>query len=330
MKPAINLVLCQIISLALGASAAQAQSQLPESEVIFYVSANLTTGQTLANAFKEKHPGVDVKIYRTSGENMINKIATEKRAGKILFDVIFGASVPFLPSMQVLQPYESPEFAAHLPKFRDPKHLWAAVAMNYYVLAYNGNLVPENEIPKDWPDLLDPKWKKNIAMDPEEFSWLAGMESYLGEKEAEKLLTGLGKQEIEWRKGHSNFAQLLAAGEFKVGLGYAHGIEELKSKGAKVDWIKTTKPIVVDVQAVGLSVKPPHPVAAKLLYDFILSVEGQKAILGDNKTPVRPGILPPDSPLNPDKLQLQPPPQAAYENLAIYSKKFDKYFGPRR
>jgi iron(III) transport system substrate-binding protein len=330
MKRAITLLACQFFGLALGAGSVQAQGPQPESEVVFYVSANLATGQALANAFKEKHPGIDVKIYRTSGENMVNKIATEKRAGKILFDVIFGASVPFLTSMQVLQPYESPEFAAHLSKFRDPNNLWAAVSMNYYVLAYNGKLVAENEVPKDWSDLLDPRWRKNIGMDPEEFSWLAAMETYLGEAETEKLMGGLGKQEIEWRKGHSNFAQLLAAGEFKVGLGYAHGIEDLKSKGAKVDWVRTTRPIVVDVQAVGLSGKPPHPVAAKMLYDFILSVDGQKAILKDNKTPVRPGILPPDSPLNPDKLMLQPPPQAAYENLGVYAKKFDKYFGPRR
>ena len=330
MRRVIKALAIQFFGLALGIFAAQAQPAQPESEVVFYVSANLATGQSIANAFKAKYPGIDVKIYRTSGENMVNKIATEKRAGKILFDVVFGASVPFLPSMQVLQPYESPEFAAHLAKFRDPNNLWAAVSMNYYVLAYNAKLVAENEIPRDWSDLLDPKWKKNIAMDPEEFSWLAGMETALGEEQSAKLLSGLGRQEIEWRKGHSNFAQLLAAGEFKVGLGYAHGIEELKSKGAKVDWVKTTKPIVVDVQAVGLSSKPPHPIAAKMLYDFVLSIDGQKAILADSKTPVRPGILPPDSPLNPDKLVLQPPPQAAYDNLAIYSKKFDKYFGPRR
>jgi iron(III) transport system substrate-binding protein len=330
MKSVTTLLVC--LGLALAANTAQAQpaGAKPESEVVFYVSANLTTGQTIANAFKEKNPGIDVKIYRTSGENMVNKIATEKRANKILFDVIFGASVPFLPPMKVLQPYNSPEFAFHPPQFRDPGNLWAAVSMNYYVLAYNGNLVPANEVPKDWSDLLDPKWRKNIGMDPEEFSWLAAMESYLGEAEAAKLMTGLGKQEIQWRKGHSNFAQLLSAGEFKVGLGYAHSIEELKAKGAKVDWVRTTKPIVVDVQGVGLSVKPPHPVAAKMLYDFILSVDGQKAILKDNKVPVRPGILPADSPLNPDKLQLQPPPQAAYENLGVFSKKFDKYFGPRR
>ena len=74
----------------------------PESEVVFYVSANLTTGQIIADAFKAKYPSIDVKIYRTSGENMVNKIGTEKRAGRILFDVVYGASAPFLPALGVL------------------------------------------------------------------------------------------------------------------------------------------------------------------------------------------------------------------------------------
>src|SRR4051812_22844050 len=86
---------------------AQPSGAPQESEVVFYVSANLTTGQAIANAFKIKYPNIDVKIYRTSGGNMVNKVATEKRAGRILFDVIYGAAVPFLPTLSVLQPYES-------------------------------------------------------------------------------------------------------------------------------------------------------------------------------------------------------------------------------
>ena len=324
-----------LIALWIGTDFAAAQQSetsaaKPESEVVFYVSANLTTGQTIADAFKAKYPSIAVKIYRTSGENMVNKIGTEKRAGRILFDVIYGASAPFLPALGVLQPYDSPELKAYPAKYRDPKGLWSAASLNYYVLAYNTTLVPPAEVPKDWSDLLDPKWRKNFAMDPEEFTWVAGMEAYFGEPAAAKLLTALGNQEIQWRKGHSNFGELLVAGEFKAGLGYASSIEELKGKGAKAEWVKTTRPIVVDTQAVGLSIRPPHPIAAKLLYDFILSADGQRAIFKDRKTPLRSDVLPADSPLNPSALDLVPPPPETYLNLNVYAKKFDKYFGPRR
>jgi iron(III) transport system substrate-binding protein len=306
-----------------------AQSK-PESEVVFYVSANITTGQAIANAFKAKHPGIAVKLYRTSGENMVNKVATEKRAGRILFDVIYGAAVPFLPRLGVLQPYQSPQFKFYDPKYRNPKSLWAGASLNYYVISYNTKLVPPAEVPKDWSDLTDKKWRKSIAMDPEEYTWLAGMEAYLGVEKAAKLLTALGHQDIQWRKGHSNIGNLLGAGEFKVALSYASSIEEAKGKGAPVEWVQTSRPIVVDTQGVGLSVRPAHPVAARMLYDFILSVDGQKAILGDHKTPIRGDVIPVNSPLRPDKLVLFPPPHAVYENLKVYAKKFDKYFGPRR
>jgi len=82
-----------------------------------------------------------------------------------------------------------------------------------------------------------------IGMDPEEFEWLGAMMEYLGEEKATKLLRGLARQEIRWHKGHTRLAQFMAAGEFALSLSYAHRIEDLKKKGAPVDWSRTTKPL---------------------------------------------------------------------------------------
>jgi iron(III) transport system substrate-binding protein len=301
-----------------------------EGKVVLYVSAQLPLAQTISNAFEKKYPFLKVEITRTSGENLLNRIKTEKLAGKIAFDVVYGATVPLMPTLGVVKPYLSAEAKAYPAKFREPKDFWAGVSANYYVIGYNTKLVAKNEAPRDWKDLLHARWKGRFAMDPEEFSWFGAMETYLGEEEAKKLMTGLARQDIQWRKNHTTLAQFLAAGEYPAALVYAHSIEEMKGKGAPIDWVRTTAPIVLDIQAVALSAQPPHPNAGKLFMDFLLSGETQTIIYQDRKIPIRPGVVPESSALHPSGLELYPSPPKVVTNLNHYASRFEQIFGPRR
>jgi len=301
-----------------------------EGKVVLYVSAQLPLAQTISSAFEKKYPFLKVEITRTSGENLLNRIKTEKLAGKIAFDVVYGATVPLMPTLGVVKPYLSAEAKAYPAKFREPKDFWTGVSANYYVIGYNTKLVAKNEAPRDWKDLLHARWKGRFAMDPEEFSWFGAMETYLGEEEAKKLMTGLARQDIQWRKNHTTLAQFLAAGEYPAALVYAHSIEEMKGKGAPIDWVRTTAPIVLDIQAVALSAQPPHPNAGKLFMDFLLSSETQTIIYQDRKIPIRPGVVPESSALHPSGLELFPSPPKVVTNLNHYASKFEQIFGPRR
>ncbi|MBI4525511.1 MAG: extracellular solute-binding protein [Deltaproteobacteria bacterium] len=301
-----------------------------EGKVILYLSAQMSLGQAISKAFERKFPFLKVEITRTSGENLLNRIRTEKLAGKIVFDVVYGATVPLLPQIGVVKPYVSPEASVYTAKFREPNDLWTAASANYYVIGYNTRLVSRAEAPRNWDDLLDPRWKRKIALDPEEFSWFGAMESYLGEEKATRLMSGLARQEIQWRKNHTTLAQFMAAGEYPIALVYAHGVEEIKNKGAPVEWVRTSKPIVVDVQPVAISAQASHPNAARLFADFLLSAEGQRIIFDDRKIPVRPGVIPESSPLHPAALEIFPSPPKVVTNLSHYAGKFEQIFGPRR
>ena len=246
------------------------------------------------------------------------------------FDVVYGATVPLMPTLGVVKPYLSAEAKAYPAKFREPKDFWAAVSANYYVIGYNTKLVAKNETPRDWKDLLHARWKGRFAMDPEEFSWFGAMETYLGEEEGKKLMTGLARQDIQWRKNHTTLSQFLAAGEYPAALVYAHSIEDMKGKGAPIEWVRTTAPIVLDIQAVALSAQPPHPNAGKLFMDFLLSSEAQTIIYQDRKIPIRPGVVPESSALHPTGLELFPSPPKVVTNLNLYASKFEQIFGPRR
>jgi hypothetical protein len=78
------------------------------------------------------------------------------------------------------------------------------------------------------------------------------------------------------RKGHVLLAQLVATGEVPVGLTmYNANIESLKKKGAPIDFVPV-QPVIARPQGIGVAKDAPHPAAALLFVDFVLSPEGQK------------------------------------------------------
>jgi iron(III) transport system substrate-binding protein len=79
-------------------------------------------------------------------------------------------------------------------------------------------MVAKDQVPRTYKDLLNPKWKGNIAVDNEPYSWyvisLAYLEKRDGKEAAADYMKKLAAQQIQWRKGHSLIGQLMAAGEF--------------------------------------------------------------------------------------------------------------------
>ena len=82
----------------------------------------------------------------------------------------------------------------------------------------------------------------------------------------------------DMRLGHALLAELIAAGEVPVGLTvYSGNADSVKKKGAPVEWV-AVEPIVGRPQAVSVAAKAPHPNAALLFNDFLLSPDGQKLL----------------------------------------------------
>ena len=80
------------------------------------------------------------------------------------------------------------------------------------------------------------------------------------------------------RKGHALLAQLVAAGELPIALTtYSGNAELIKAKGGPIDWV-AVEPLVGRPQALAVAKNAPHPHAALLFVDFVLSPEGMKLL----------------------------------------------------
>jgi len=265
-----------------------------EKEVVWYTTTSATDNQAIVAGFNRKYPFLKVQALRTTGEKLRQRVLTETSSGQYFADALSasGMEMGLLKSRNLLQPYEAPEAANYPAGAKDRERYFTAIYARNFVMGYNTAMVPEKDRPKDWPDLLDPKWNGKIGIDEEEFEWYGTLIDYWGRERAGRFMRALAAQQPQLRRGHSLLAQLLAAGEFPISIVVPFEIEQLKRRGAPVDWSATSDPIVTSINVIGLSTKAPHPNGAKLLINYILSEEGQNIIRSASRVPIRPGVKP--------------------------------------
>ena len=154
------------------------------------------------------------------------------------------------------------------------------------MVGFNSRQVPRAEAPKRYEDLLQARWKNAIAIDANKIEWFATLLALKGRPFMEKLAA----QKPQVRDGNVLILNLLAAGEFSIAAGvYEYSIEDMKSKGAPVDWIGL-EPVIIYTVAVSLPSHPPHPYAAKLFIEFLLSKEGQEVVNQYGRVPIREDV----------------------------------------
>lgn len=118
--------------------------------------------------FEAAHPDVDVQWVDMGSQEVLDRLRAEKANPQA--DVWFGATAEIFAraaSEGLLDPY-APTWAAKVPaEARDANGLWFGTYLTPEVIAYNTHAVSEAEAPKDWDDVLDPKWKgKVLIRDP--------------------------------------------------------------------------------------------------------------------------------------------------------------------
>ncbi|MBI4524863.1 MAG: extracellular solute-binding protein [Deltaproteobacteria bacterium] len=301
-----------------------------EGNVVFYTTMGIDTVRPVTLAFEKKFPFLKVEVLRGNSERLFNRVTVEHQTGKVHADVVNLSVMPLVKNRQVLARYPSAEMKAFPAKFRDTDETWTGLVGNYCVIGYNTRLVSASHAPRDWLDLAQPHWKGKMAMDVEDYDWFGAMLEYLGPEKGRRLMEGLSRQEMSWRKGHSLLAQLVSAGEFSASLLYAHRTQLIKDRGAPIEWVKTSKPIVVSSNAVAVLEKAQRPNAARLFVDFLLSETGQKLLYDGGQIPLRSGAIPAASPLAAEQLELHPVSAQVMERFEQHKADFNKIFRVRQ
>ena len=303
--------------------AALSEARRERGTVRWYTALNINGSKPLADAFEKKYPFLKVAINRLSNERIMNRIFSEAKSSTAQFDVTSFAYLPLLAEKGLLASYQSPQTKAYLEGFFDPKGHWATMYSNLIVLGYNTRQVSAGSAPRDWPDLLDPRWNDKLGMDPAVGIWYGAMLHYMGKEKGDKFFRSLAQQKIQWRSGHSLLAQLMTAGEFPLALVYAFNISQLQQSGAPVNWVTSAKPIVATSSGIGISAKTEAPASSQLFVDFALSAEGQKVIMETGRFSARKDLQ------TIKDLKTYAVPDAVVLNLDKYLQEFTQLFRPQ-
>ncbi len=258
------------------------------------------------NGFEAKYPFVKAQYVRDDPPQQLQKVMAEARAGRMVVDALesTGLEVP-VRAAGINQPFWSPQIEVYPPERRDPDNYWAPTRFSYLGACYNTNLVKPGDVPKSFDDLVDPKWKGKIAWSSTVIGamlFITGVRNFMGEEKALAYLQKLAAQDIApIASANRVVVDRVMAGEYALCLdAFLHHPIISARKGAPVAPLPLD-PVLTVVSSVMLPKAPPHPYAAMLFIDYLLSKEGQARLQGADYFPARP-----DVPASPDLAKIEP------------------------
>ena len=299
MKTAIRLLSITLVLFLREFSSAGADPRLleaaqKEGEVVWYTTMTFDQSTVVVDRFQKKYPFLKVTLYRSSGAPLMNKVLTEARVGRHAFDVVGGRGemIVAFREKNLLASYFSPERTTIDPDLFDKEGYWHTYYVVPVALGYNTKLVKKEEVPNTYEALLHSKWKgKKISLDSTAYLLLQGLTAAWGKEKALSYMKQLAGQEPILTRGSTERVTMAGAGEFPIVIAYAHTVERAKFKGAPMDWFPL-EPAVVEIDPLLIGSQAPHPNAARIFLDYLLSKEGQEMLLEFQRIPVRKDVEP--------------------------------------
>ena len=251
-----------------------------EGSLQFYTTIPPEYLKPITDAFEKKY-GVKVDVWRARSEAVLQRVMTEARGGRWTVDVVQSISPPMeaLYREKLTQAVRSPEHKNLIDGVLPTHREWVPTLIFIFVQAYNTTKVQKEELPKSYADLLDPKWKGKLSIEASDHEWFYSVIRDMGEEQGLKFFRDLvASNGLSTRVGHPLLVNLVASGEVPLALTvYQYSPEQLKKKGAPIDWFAIA-PAVAISDGMAVMKKAPHPHAALLFYDYLLSEEGNRQI----------------------------------------------------
>lgn len=334
------LALGTLLILAMG-GCAPAPPQPPEpvgpasytGRVMLYSSMQENQILAIKAGFEQKYPNVTMNYYFAGTAKVITKIATENQSRRPLADVIWvgdPSDYVSLKSAGVLAPYISPQGIHINEDYLDPDHYYTGARLVNVGIAYNTDLVSPRDAPKGWEDLLDPRWKGKIIMtDPGSAGTIKYFVGALmaDERYGEDYFIRLRENGCALESGSAATHQQVATGNYPIGICLDYVTSNLAEAGAPVTFLYPNQDLVRIYSPLGLVAHCANEQNGKLLYDYILSKEGQEILIKNNLISIRDDVKQNDRGMDAISRQtLEPDLDWIAENSDEIMSRFDRIF----
>ena len=306
------LVTTAAFAATLAATAALAQAPMAAWEKTLYEAAkkekeftvytahyNTEEIASLCAAFDKKYPGVKCNFVRTTAQVAFQRLQQDIQANSPVASVFSSTDVSHYPDLKkrglltAYTPNNADKLVDSLKQYNDKDGQYFVTAAALMLITYNTSLVPEKDAPKNWPDLLDPKWKDKVSIGHPAFSgyvgtWVVLMRKLYGWQYFEKL----EKNKPQIGRSVNDTVTLLNSKERWVAAGPEATTLLSRDKGNPLGVIYPTDGALLMVSPSAVLKNAPAPNAGKLFMEFLLDREAAETQVRSHSLSVIKGIKP--------------------------------------
>lgn len=247
----------------------------------------------LLDAFSALYPYIRIEFFHGAGPEIPRRVTEEYKVGRHLVDAFDsgGGVIVAIRDAGVMHPFLSPEMNAMRPEgvTRGPGGpLWVTNYESYVSLGYNTKLVSEAEAPRSYEDYLNPKWQGKMGVAATQLAnWIGAALIDKGEDFIRKMA---GQRVRVFNISGRGGANLVVSGELPLSPAVfdSHMINSERA-GASVSW-RPIGGVYGTTGGMALALRAPHPHAALLFIDFIISKRGQEMYKAQGYTSARADI----------------------------------------
>ncbi len=251
-----------------------------EGALLFYTHDGEAGAAAAMDAFSADFPKIKASYVRAQTGALYSKILAERSAGRFDVDVIqfsdVGTAIDF-DKRGAFETYNSPQAAFYESEFlSDPAGHYFCSGMTFAGIAYNTDKVKAEDAPKTWKDLLDPRWA-NVTSTKQSTSGMQFVEWYeLRKLYGDDYWKAFSKQKPHGFDSRAQLFDRLAKGDDKIcALAEWAAYVLYHDRKAPIAFVAPEDGLPATALATGMVSKAPHPEAARLFIDWLMSLRGQ-------------------------------------------------------
>src|SRR5436190_17433581 len=257
------------------------------------------TAQALGRSFEQLYPGIKVNVLRTTAQVAYQRVTQELKASAVQCDIFSSTDIGHYVELKPKNVFEKyvPDNASKvldIYKGYDPDGYYFVTSAGMIGIGYNTAKVKDADVPKNWTDLLDPKWKDNIALGHPGFSgyvgtWALTLRKQYGWEFFEKL----AKNNPRVGRSINDTVTMLNAGESAIaGTGPVGTLLDSKLKGNPLAMVYPTDGTVLILAPSSIMKVTKHLNGSRLFMEFLMSPDASKIWVEHFNETIRPEISP--------------------------------------
>jgi iron(III) transport system substrate-binding protein len=307
-----------------------------EKELTVYTAHyNTEEAANLCGAFEKKYPGIKCNFVRTTAQVAFQRFQQDVQANRPVASVFSSTDISHYPDLKKsgllmpYKPYSTANMVDTLKQYNDPDGIYTITAAALMVITYNTSLVSEKDAPKNWTDLLDPKWKGKVSIGHPAFSgyvgtWTVLMQKLYGWSYFDKL----EKNQPQIGRSVNDTVTMLNSKERWVAAGPEATTLLSRDKGNPLAVVYPTDGALLMVSPSGIPKNAPSPNAGKLYMEFLLSKEAAEVQVKSHSLSVVKGVKPAEGakPLESIKV-VRPTEEEIAKGIPQVKEKFRDTFG---